>query len=203
MSGLETKDLHSLLTKSSMLCALMAYAHSSKLEIEAGTLSFLPQYNVFDKKKVFALFGAHVRQLVMEANDLRLMFLNDEEDLDVMRGVNIYAKNIYMYQCYVDLVDMFTVSHEHFIIDGVKWTIEGEKVINGSDSYSIPEFHLWCVETIKWKMSLLDYFNSDIDQAIKEVIKQYREQKGFVFDVELNYENADTDESPADSGVTG
>lgn len=193
--GLSQSDL---MSRSCMISNICAFTFSQKLHIEAATLSYLPQYeDKFNGKRVQQLFGGDVRQLVKEISQLRKLFVEgDGVAANEIKGFSYSAKSIYVQQCYVDLVIMLTTRQKKVVLDGVEYIRKDDKVRVGDEWYDEPQFHQWFVETLLWKLGLLQTCASETQQAIQEAVKLYREQKGYEFDLNFAFCDAGNDRSP-------
>jgi len=194
--------------KSMMMSNLLVSSYSDKLQTEAGTLSYIPQYSKMKLKNVSRLFGQDVKNLVLETNRLgrRLSEDGDLTDAEV-RGYSIYAKNIYLHQSYIDLVILFTTDHEDIVIDGelhkVRMKGDVRQIQHDGEWHKEEDFHQWFMEAIVWKKEQMEYCSGEIQQAILEAVKQYKEQKGFVFDLTGTFLEAGKDRSPVSTGDNG
>jgi hypothetical protein len=190
--------------RSAMISNILIADMHDKLSIEAGTLSFIPQYCPYGKKaekkwvhkEITDNFGNNCTKLVQEIEELRQTFV-DEGDV---AGFSQYAKEIYMVHVYLDLVNMFNSYTRVKILDGelikvriakkpvrIDKTItipEGEEyVVIDGDKMDMPRFYAYMVVVAEWKLEELKHGHTQIKHSLQELCKEIRNTKG----VEIYY----------------
>jgi len=188
------------LIRSAMIGNILLADHHDKLEIEAGILSFIPQYCKYDTKKQKAFInkmvtdhlGRNRAELMKEVEELRMSFVNEEEDI---RGYSLHAINIYGIHVYLDLINMLNPFSEHKIIDGEPITVKlakkdskkfkkGERyILCDGERMKEERFYAFMVSMAEWKLKTLLRCHCNVKQYIEELCKQIRKQKG----VEIYY----------------
>lgn len=196
------------LIRSCMMSNILVMNMHDKLEIEAGTLSFIPQYCEMKKKSKAAFirtailenFGKDVLTLVMEVEEMRQSFINDE----AVDGFSRHAKELYGVQIYLDLVNMLNPNVTHKVIDGVLYEIRiADKVLydvyqdNGKErritiekgeewieheglTMSMSRFYTFMTAMARWKLDQMRYVRVGIQQSIAELSHQIAKQKGVI-----------------------
>ena len=177
-----------------MVGGVLTQVFDRQIVIEAGTLSYLPVYSKLAKKEVTSLFGKDVCKLIQEVETIRSYFADDQDDL--VKKCSLYAKNIYLAQCYLDLVLVFTNRKKNrtFVIDGEEYIVKKNKVKCGNETVKYKKFCSHIVEILEWKMDYLQYGSSDIRMAIWLSCVEYKKQKGYEFEFELNKIKEDENE---------
>jgi len=197
-----------LLIRSCMMSNILVADMNEKLVIEAGTLSFIPQYCDVESRKGKAFvrtlvsenFGKNRTELMFEVEELRQDFLNNYE----VKGYSMHAKNIYCVHVYLDLVNMLNPNADAKVIDGELFHTQiAKKVIkdvyeteSGKSVLEIPKgeeyivydgepmhlgrYYSFMVDLAEWKLDELHYANVNIKQSITELCAQIRKQKGFI-----------------------
>jgi len=197
-----------LLIRSCMMSNILVAGMMDKLVIEAGTLSFVPQYcdmetrkgKAFVKTLITENFGKNRMDLVLELEELRSDFINNYE----VKGYSMHAKNIYAVHVYLDLVNMLNPNAECRIVDGELFrthvakknlkdtyaTEEGEStleihkgeehVIYDGSPMHLGRYYSFMVDMAQWKLGELHYVGANIRQAVDELCLQIRKQKGFI-----------------------
>lgn len=182
---------------------LIADMHD-KMSIEAGTLSFIPQYCPYDTdkekrwvhKQITDLFGKKRLDLFKEVEELRQAFLKDYD----VKGFSQYAKCIYATHIYLDLVNAVNSFSPVKVVDGEVLKVrnakkptkiandciipQGEEYITiDGDKMDMPRFYAYMVAMAEWKLEELDWGHHNIKMSLRELCKQIRDTKG----VEIHY----------------
>jgi len=133
------KSKTQLITKSAMINGFINNAYCDKLTMEAATLSYIPQFcSKYNKKILAANFGQDTKNLVMEVDELvkdfhRMQFEEDYEGK--AHTFSNYAKEVYLFQAYADMVDIFTVNRKAAVFEGVTCPIKrNQKCWLGEDN---------------------------------------------------------------------
>lgn len=173
-----------LILRASMTNSLISNAFANKLESEAATLAWIPQYCNFNKKSMAENFGQDVKNLVGEVKLIRDEFNDDDQDIDKLNSFSAYSKNIYLYHCYVDMVFLFTGKKKSIVIDGVMYEYKNKKYLDDAGEWSpIKLFHQHNIDLLTWKLGELTIEGLGIRQALHELVGQYKSQKGYEFSV--------------------
>jgi hypothetical protein len=191
LKTVKTDNRVNLFARSGMMTgAVTLDAIPSKLELEAGILSYIPVYAPWKKsirEQIVTLFGNDVKNLVSETYKLRCDFSGASGvSASELRGYSFPAKELYIFQTYVDLVCLLNSETGNVLVDNNTYTITDGRVDVNGEIFALVDFHQWLMETVKWKLDLLAYANSNVYQAMSEVLNQYKAQKGYVFDVDLS-----------------
>jgi hypothetical protein len=181
------------LIRSCMMCNILVADHYCKLDIEAGTLSFIPQYCPWGikenrkniRKCIVDNFGKDRADLLEEVENLRMCFVKDEEEN--IEGHSVHAKDIYAIHVYLDLINMTNPCSYSKVIDGILYGIvnEGSEqfVVMGSDKISMTRFYAYLISMSEFKLTKLGYYRANIRQSIVELCKELKRTKG----VEIEY----------------
>jgi len=169
-----------------MISNILVADYHEKLEIEAGTLSYLPQYCPYNLNKerkavhrtITNNFGKNRSELVKEVEELRQAYVNDLE----VEGFSRHAKSIYAIHVYLDLVNMLNPYSSVKVIDGELYTIDHKKdqeiVDVDGDVMEMDRFYAYMIATAEWKLETLLFSHTNIQQAISELCKHLRRTKG-------------------------
>ncbi len=193
-----------LVIRSAMITNILVADMHDKLTIEAGTLSFIPQYCPYQTskekkyvhKEITDQFGSNVCKLMQEVEELRMAFV---EEYDV-KGFSIYAKEIYLVHVYLDLVNMFNSFTKLKVLDGElikvrtakkplkidkdkRLALGEEYVIHEGDKMDMPRFYAYMVTMAEWKLDEIEHGHAQIKQSLREFCKEISTTQG----VEIYY----------------
>ena len=118
----EGKSKNQLILKSALISGLLNNTFSDKLQVEAATLSYVPQFcEKWDKKGMAQNFGQDVKNLVLETSELLNEFHRMQFEEDYEADVHLFSqrsKELLLFQCYADLSDAFTVKRKMIVFEG-------------------------------------------------------------------------------------
>lgn len=200
--------------RSSMIGVLISQSHPRKLMLEGGILSCVPMY-VENLKygPIRKNFGNDVASLVKESFELYEYWVECDPDINELNGFSVFAKNINLYHTYIDLVTAFSKKKGKVMFDGdefeltYKETEDGEDIkeiaIMDGESYDIEKFYQYLIELVGFKVQMFKCADHEILQCLRESIRQFKEQRGFVFQLtdSLKYNEATEDQSMSELGV--
>jgi hypothetical protein len=188
-----------LVIRSAMISNILIADMHDKLTIEAGTLSFIPQYCPYQNKReqkyihktITDMFGNNVCKLMQEVEELRQAFVDDHD----VKGFSLYAKEIYLIHVYLDLVNMFNSLTKVKVLDGEllkirtakkelkidkrkRLAIGDEYVIYEGDKMDMPRFFAFMVSMAEWKLGEIEHGHAQIKQALRELCKEIKTTQG-------------------------
>jgi len=178
---LKSPNKQELILKSATICSLLVVNDVDQLQIEAGTLSYIPQYVAWSQEGINNHFGADVGKLIREVEKIRKMFLGDEADEDDARKFTFQAKNIYLHQCFLDTLHIYDLPDASITVDGVNYVTEDDKVFSNGEWLERQVFHQWILELLVWKLEMLAY-EGVIVQNIEQLVENYKVQKGYILE---------------------
>lgn len=193
-----------LVIRSAMISNILVVDMHDKLTIEAGTLSYIPQYCPYQNKReqkyihktIIDQFGNNVCKLMQEVEELRQAFVYNHD----VKGFSMYAKEIYLIHVYLDLVNMFNTLTKVKVLDGEllkirtakkelkidkrkRLAIGEEYVVYEDDKMDMPRFFAFMVRIAEWKLDEIEHGHVQIKQALRELCKEIRTTQG----VEIYY----------------
>jgi len=195
IKGRRSEFLH----KSYMMGSLFSFNHATKLLFEGGILSLVPQYAEKDQFKLIQQnFGTDVKNLVAQAEGLRREFVSGSPSANELKGYCLSAKNINLYATYIDLVHALSQDSGKVHFEGQVFVITETGVKIGNKIHTTQKFHQFLMDIVSWKLEILDYTCANIQQCLREIIRQYKDQKGFLFnlaDGKFSYEDGSQQET--------
>ena len=186
--------------RSTCITTMLVAEMYDKLRIEAGAMSYIPQYARKPKaelKEVAAQFGRDTKNLIEEVEALRCAMIDDTD----IRGYSMHAKSLYAMHIYLDLVNAIYHKNNVRIIDGYEvqlleaeknfevefgeetYTVEAgdQYAIHDGDTMSLGHFYAYLVRVAEYRHETLvaaRYEGIEVRTAIEEICKHIREQKG-------------------------
>jgi len=200
--GTKTQKQHKeeFFIRSTCISTILVAENYERLRVEAGALSFVPQYAAKPKtvlKEIQNQLGRDCRELVEEIEALRQDMVYDER----IDGYSAHAKTIYSSHIYLDLVNAIYHRNTVRIIDGteVELKVATKELKGGTDdiTYDIPKgdqyavhdgdvmslahFYAYMVQVAEYrneKLSMARYEGIQQRTAIEEICKHIRSQRG-------------------------
>ena len=182
IKSLKCPSKSELILKSATICGLLVVNGCDKLQIEAGTLSYIPQFVAWSKEGIQENFGTDVTRLIDEVEDIRKLFLQDDPDEDLAQKFAYQAKNIYLHQWFLDALHIYDLPDVDIIVDGVSYVGEEGKVFVDNKWLEMQKFHQWILALLTWKLEMLEY-EGVIVTNIQQLVENYRVQKGYILEV--------------------
>lgn len=112
-----------LLFKASLMHSLMSNTYMEKFVIEGATLSYIPYYckkkqNGFNPTKIAQYFGQNTKNIVLETKDINDAFIESGEDECDLSKFSAHAKEVFLFQSYLDTALVFSGDHDFVTYDG-------------------------------------------------------------------------------------
>jgi len=178
------------LTRSSMMLTFSCEHITSAYEKEVAAFSYILAYakekhhkNILSQ--IRKNFGINVQAAVEDLYNM-IQEYNDDEIADI-NGHPYPVKEVFLLRSYVDAVSVICADvpesiygNNRVVFDHVK--NEVVLYLNG-EQHLMPfqEFVAYVIEDLKFKVDMVHYVGSNYKQAICEIVKRFKDQKGFEF----------------------